>query len=169
MPENKSPMPASQKAPLTNTSNQTNVAGANKTTESGSIKDSQTGNTLAANQTTNREGVVTGDKTAKEESMTANTPTTKAIAEEERTKENAPNANEEPLDAGVSELKGEILQGDSFRITVTRGNKTLLIPVPVEGSKNVTILDNTFRIIKGIMEAKNGRELDDKFASFVQR
>jgi len=154
-PNNKVEAPASAKTSSVDTSKQTNVAGAgNKTNESGSVKSPQTGSTLSANQSE-----------TKAASMAANTPTTKAVAESART---ANNQQSEKLDSGISELKGEVLQGDSFRITLKRGNKTLLIPVPITGSDNVVILDNTFRIISEVMKASTEKELSDKFASFVQ-
>lgn len=137
-----------------------------KTTSTGTVKNPATGSTKAASE---REGVITGDRKGedpKTESQIANTPTAKTLAEEKREAENQ--ESDEQLPKGFSEISGEVLQGDSFRITIKRGNTTMFIPVPVTGTSNVIVLDNTFRIIKAIQEAKNPKELQDKFASFVQ-
>lgn len=140
----------------TPTSSGDKPTGTPKTTESGIVKDSATGNTKNAADS------------AKTESKIANTPTTKTLAETQRSAATAPTPAKKPLDKNLSMVKGEIMQGDSFRLTVKRGNITLMLPVPVEGSRNVVILDNTFRIVDAILNAESEDELRDKFASFVQ-
>src|SRR4051794_36429481 len=89
----------------------------------GAVK-SPTGNTVKTDESVNKTGVITGDKTAAK--ITSN----------------------EPFEKTFSNIKGEVLQGDSFRITLQRGNKTIRIPVPIEGSNNIVTISNTFKLIE---------------------
>lgn len=111
--------------------------------ESTGVAKSPTGNTVKAGESVNKSGVVTGDKAP-----------AKAT----------PN---EPFEKSFSSVKGEVLQGDSFRITLQRGNKTIRIPVPIEGSNNIVTISNTFKLIEEILNVATEQELDEKFHSFV--
>lgn len=113
-----------------------------KIESTGAVK-SPTGNTVKASESVNRTGVITGDKT-----------TTKSTSNE-------------PFEKSFSSIKGEVLQGDSFRITLQRGNKTIRIPVPIEGSNNIVTISNTFKLIEEILNVATEKELDEKFHSFI--
>lgn len=73
------------------------------------------------------------------------------------------------LDKNYSSIKGEILQGDSFQITLTRGDVELKIPVPMECQRDLVTLDNTFTIISKILEAGTRADLDETFAAYLVR
>ena len=138
-----------------------------KATSTGTVKNPTTGSSVKSGESVAKSGVITGDKTEKsptEESKAANTPTTKALAEQKR---EAENKESETLEKSF-EIHGEALQGDSFRITAKRGNVTLAIPVPIEGSNNVVTLTNTFKLIDEIQKSSTRKELEDKFGAFVQ-
>lgn len=171
MPEPTKPNITSQKLPGGSTeSSKPAAANANvpKANEGGTVKSPTTGSTLnAASTETKKEGVITGDKsqTAKTESQIANTPTSKAVAEQKRVEESK---SSEPVDKNITEFKGEILQGDSFMITFKRGPMTFQIPVPLQSKDDVVVMDNTFRIIDSILNTGNKKELEEKFASFIK-
>lgn len=112
-----------------------------KIESTGAVKDTS-GQTIKASETTNKDGVITGDKTSK--------------------------ASNEPFEKSFSSIEGEALQGDSFRITLKRGRKTIRIPVPITGSDNVTTLTNTFNLIKKMLETPSEKELEETFGSFVE-
>lgn len=73
----------------------------------------------------------------------------------------------EPFEASNVKIKGELLQGDSFRVNVTKGNLTIHIPVPVEGTNNVNVLKSAFRLIEEAIEVKNEKEMRAKFGSLI--
>lgn len=138
--------PVTQKnPPNTGTTNKTVDPNAPKLESTGMTK-TPSGTQAKAGESVNKTGVVTGDKSG----------------------DSKKSENLEPLEKSFSSIEGEILQGDSFRITLKRGNKTIRIPVPIEGANNVIVLDNTFRIIKAVLEAKTEKELNEKFAAFVE-
>lgn len=172
MPEQgKVDLPASQKAPLSGPPSKTANAAANvnapKTTSTGTVQNPQTGSTVKANESVNKTGVVTGDKKPPEdEKAKEETPQEKANREQRELAEEEEN---KPLEGKFSEIKGEVLQGDSFRISLTRGNKVVQIPVPLESTRDVITLDNTFKIISEVMNAKTEKEIDEKFHAFVKQ
>lgn len=150
MPEpNKTELPPSQKpnpnVPTTGASNKTADPNAPKVESTGVVK-SPTGQTVKASQpspsTPQKTGVITGDKASKTESP-------------------------EPFEKSFSSIKGEVLQGDSFRITLQRGNKTIRIPVPIEGSNNIVTISNTFKLIEEVLNTSTEKELDEKFHGFI--
>lgn len=138
-------VPPSQKNVNTGTTDNkptTTTTNTPKIESTGAVK-SPTGNTVKAAESVNKTGVITGDKTS--------TPT-----------------SNEPFEKTFSSIKGEVLQGDSFRITIQRGNKTIRIPVPIEGSNNIVTISNTFKLIEEILNVATEKELDEKFHSFVE-
>lgn len=156
MPDIKKEAPVSQKTPPTST-----ATTANKTAdpnapklESTGVTKTPTGETEKADSSTDKSGVITGDKAQQQEAMDN---------KEERVEE----ASNEPFEKHFSSIEGEVLQGDSFRITLKRGNRTIKIPVPVTGSNNITILANTFRLIKEVQNTATEKELYEKFNAFV--
>lgn len=144
------PPVSQQKSPDTGTTstsaNKTADPNAPKMESTGAVK-TPTGQTVKAsesvNKATEKSGVVTGERTS---SATSN----------------------EPFEKSFSSIKGEILQGDSFRITLQRGNRTIRIPVPIQGSDNIVVLKNTFKLIEEMLATPTEKELDEKFHSFVE-
>jgi hypothetical protein len=136
--------PPSQKNVNTGTTDKPSTTTTNspKIESTGAVK-SPTGNTVKAAESVNKTGVITGDKTS--------TPT-----------------SNDPFEKSFSSIKGEVLQGDSFRITLKRGNKTIRMPVPIEGTNNIIVLSNTFKLIEEMLNIATEKELDEKFHSFVE-
>lgn len=112
----------------------------NKRDETGTIKNTS-GNSKKANESAKTSGVVTGDKTA--------------------------NKEPEPLEASNVKVEGEVLQGDSFRINVTRGALTMHIPVPIEGTNNVQTLNNAMKLVSKALELNHEKEMRDTFGSLI--
>lgn len=148
MPEaNKSHLsaPVSQKAdPNAETSKQNTVKDNPKMESTGAVK-SPSGQTVKASESVNKDGVITGDKTSKSTSE-----------------------SNEPFEKSFSSIEGEALQGDSFRIILQRGRKTIRIPVPITGSDNIVTITNVFKLIKEVLETPTEKELEEKFGSFVE-
>lgn len=72
-----------------------------------------------------------------------------------------------PLSGNITDLKGEILQGDSFRLSFKIDDVSFQIPISMETSRDLYTLDNTFKIVAEIAKAANRSVLDEKFKSFV--
>lgn len=139
-----------------------------KIESTGSVK-STTGNTVKADESVNKTGVITGDKLSPEEQkrLSAEEAAAKSAEEQKTPEQTKSQTSNEPFEKSFSSIKGEVLQGDSFRITMKRGNKTIRIPVPIEGSNNIVTISNTFKLIEEILNVTTEKELDEKFHSFV--
>jgi hypothetical protein len=154
-------IPPSQKAPSGSSGDKPKAdPNAPKVTSTGAVKDPQSGSTLSASAK---------DPTAKEgkENNPSNQPTISPKTSAAAAAVAAAPKDTRPLDKNFSEVSGEILQGDSYRLTLKRGDVTFHIPVSMETTRDLYTLDNTFKIVSEILKAANRDELHEKFESFI--
>jgi hypothetical protein len=170
MPE----VPASQKPPITSSApaNANVDSNAPKADETGSKKDAATGSTSTATAPSPNVGAenktATGSNATLSPASKQNAPAAKSGEKTSAAMAASAPPQEQPVQAGIKSVRGEILQGDSFRLVVeTNGGQTFHIPVPVEGTRNIYTLDNTFKLVGEIAKGTKKSELETTFASFL--